>query len=103
MHLISAAVIYSVAIALGLSVCFLACLALTQPITLITVLPISIAGWGIREAGLISVLSFAGVTNNDALVVSIVFGILLIIITLPGGIFLLFKNKPLNNRGGETS
>ena len=103
MHLISGAVVYLIAISLGVKVGLLACLMLTQPVLLLTVIPVSIAGWGVREVGLIAVLSFVGVDNDNAFLVSIVFGILLIFISLPGAIVWVFKNQMLKRPKGENT
>lgn len=93
MHAMTGMAIYEVAHGLGLSIGLLECVVLTPPISLITVLPISMAGWGVREAGMVTALAFAGITAHDALVVSILFGLLLMLISIPGGVFWLYTHR----------
>src|SRR6202043_604866 len=47
---------------------------LTPPIMLITMMPISIAGWGVREATMMVAFGYAGLAQTDGTVVSILFG-----------------------------
>jgi uncharacterized protein (TIRG00374 family) len=93
MHAMTGMAIYEVARGLGLSIGLLECVVLTPPILLITVLPISMAGWGVREAGMVTALAFAGIAANDALIVSILFGLLLMLISIPGGVFWLYTHR----------
>jgi hypothetical protein len=95
MHAMTGTAIYEVAHGLGLSIGLLECVVLTPPVSLLTVLPISMAGWGVREAGMVTALAFAGVAANDALVVSILFGLLLMLISIPGGVFWLYTHRHL--------
>jgi hypothetical protein len=95
MHAMTGMVIYEVARGLGLSVGLVECIVLTPPISLLTVLPISLAGWGVREAGMVTALAFAGVAAHDALIVSILFGLLLMLISIPGGVFWLYTHGDL--------
>jgi uncharacterized protein (TIRG00374 family) len=71
--------------ALAVDVSILDCLVLIPPITLLTTLPISIAGWGIREGAMVGAFAFVGVLEGDAFIVSLLFGILNIIFAIPGG------------------
>jgi uncharacterized protein (TIRG00374 family) len=95
MHAMTGMAIYEVARGLGLSVGLVECIVLTPPISLLTVLPISLAGWGVREAGMVTALAFAGVEAHDALIVSILFGLLLMLISIPGGVFWLYTHGDL--------
>ena len=59
------------------------------PVTLIQLLPVSLAGWGVRELALVVVLSSFGVSAEIALTISLLFGLLLIVTGLPGGLIWL--------------
>src|SRR5262245_29947000 len=48
---------------------------LTPPIMLITMVPISIAGWGVREATMMVAFGYAGLAQADGTMVSILFGV----------------------------
>ncbi len=63
-------------------------------VMLITVIPLSIAGWGIRESAMVIGLSFIGVSQIQSFAISFTFGLLLIIATLPGFIlWIIYKHK----------
>ena len=65
---------------------FLDCLVLIPPVVLVSTIPISIAGWGVREAAMITLLALVGVAKADAFVLSVLFGLLTFGLSLPGGI-----------------
>jgi uncharacterized membrane protein YbhN (UPF0104 family) len=58
-------------------------------LSLLLMLPISISGWGLREATLSSVLALWGVNASITVLASISFGAITIISVLPGAYFLL--------------
>ena len=59
---------------------------LTPPIMLITMMPISIAGWGVREATMMVAFGYTGLVQADGTVVSILFGAVYFIVGAFGGI-----------------
>jgi hypothetical protein len=58
-------------------------------VLLLTVLPISIAGFGVREGGYVAVLGAAGVGAATATLFSLITVVLLALASLPGAFFLL--------------
>jgi uncharacterized membrane protein YbhN (UPF0104 family) len=58
-------------------------------LSLLLMLPISISGWGLREATLSSVLALWGVNPSLTVIASISYGALTVISVLPGAYFLL--------------
>jgi len=65
------------------------CLVLVPPVILAATLPISISGWGVREN--ITVLLFAGigVSHEQSAAMSLLFGLISLLVSLPGGLFWL--------------
>jgi len=59
---------------------------LIPPIMLITMLPISIAGWGVREATMMVAFGYAGLAQADGTVVSLLFGAASFIVGAIGGL-----------------
>ncbi|MBN9600144.1 MAG: flippase-like domain-containing protein [Afipia sp.] len=59
---------------------------LIPPIMLITMLPISIAGWGVREATMMVAFGYAGLVPADGTVVSLLFGAAYFIVGAIGGL-----------------
>src|SRR6202166_4246019 len=64
---------------------------LIPPIMLITMLPISIAGWGVREATMMVAFGYAGLAQTDGTVVSILFGAVSFIVGAAGGLVWIFS------------
>jgi uncharacterized membrane protein YbhN (UPF0104 family) len=62
---------------------------IVPPVTLIQLLPISLAGWGVREAGLVVALASFNVPAEAALATSVLLGLCLIAAGLPGGLIWL--------------
>jgi uncharacterized membrane protein YbhN (UPF0104 family) len=59
---------------------------LIPPIMLITMLPVSIAGWGVREATMMIAFGYAGLATTDGTMVSIVFGAATFVVGAMGGL-----------------
>lgn len=66
---------------------------LVPPIMLITMLPISIAGWGVREATMMVAFGYAGLAQADGTVVSLLFGAVYFIAGAIGGLFWILSTE----------
>ena len=78
-----------VAQSLGVELSFISWVAIIPPITLIQLVPISLAGWGVRELGFVVVLAGFGIPAEAALAASLLVGLCMIVIGLPGGLLWL--------------
>jgi hypothetical protein len=56
------------------SVEFVQLFYLVLPVVLIATIPVSIAGWGVRESAMVLAFSYAGLAEGDGLIVSILYG-----------------------------
>lgn len=83
--------VYYIACALHLPIQLIDLLGMMPAIILITLLPISFAGWGLREGTMIGFLLFLGLSKSGILALSVLYGILLILASLPGLYFYLFN------------
>lgn len=86
-------VIFVLARALGLSVGIMACLLVVPLSNLVQILPISIAGWGVREGFLVAAFGLFGVAAEKAFTLSVIFGLLTILISLPGGVIWIARKR----------
>jgi len=68
-------------------------LALVPPVMLITMLPISIAGWGLREATMMVAFGYAGLPQADGLTVSLLFGTMIFAIGAAGGLVWILSSE----------
>jgi glycosyltransferase 2 family protein len=83
---------YAIARSLSLNVTAIDCLILMQPVTLLATLPISIGGWGVREAAMVTFFGLIGVAPSAAVLLSVQLGLLAVVLSLPGG-FLFFIQR----------
>ncbi len=67
--------------------------AIVPQMLMATILPISFAGWGVREGVLVFALAYYSVGTEEALAASIIFGIAQIIRSLPGGLVWLLRDR----------
>ena len=81
---------YIIARSLAIDIGPLDCLMLMQPVALITALPISIGGWGVREVTMVMLLGLIGVSSEAALALSVQIGLINLIVSLPGGLLWIF-------------
>jgi uncharacterized protein (TIRG00374 family) len=88
--------VYVIAVGLGLDVGLFESLVLVPAVILLSTVPISIGGWGLREGLMVVALGLAGIPADAALSVSILFGLAQIVAGLPGGVLWL-------NAGGTTA
>lgn len=56
----------------------------------VTLLPIFIGGWGVRELAVAALLTSHGASAEEAVVYSVAFGLAVMVATLPGAFFWLF-------------
>ncbi|TAN53303.1 MAG: flippase-like domain-containing protein [Rhodospirillales bacterium] len=85
-HVNFSLVVFALAKGLDIDVGVIDCLVLVPPVLLIMTLPISIAGWGVRETAMVTAFGFIGVADAASLVLSILLGLLGTVMCLPGGL-----------------
>jgi uncharacterized membrane protein YbhN (UPF0104 family) len=76
--------------AVGADLSLLNALYLVLPVALISIVPISIAGWGVREGAMVAAFAYAGLPQSDGLVVSILFGGMALVLGAAGGLVWVF-------------
>lgn len=89
----NALVIFVLAKGIGLSVTVATCLLIVPLANLLQTLPISIAGWGVREAFFVLAFGWFGTAPEKALTISVLFGLLGIVVSLPGGVMWLVQKR----------
>jgi uncharacterized protein (TIRG00374 family) len=100
-HIAVSAIFWLLAKSIGVALGFATCLAFVPVVLLITTVPISVAGWGVRETGVVTLFSLVGVPAVQSLAVSIIFGIAVAAAAIPGGIvWLVTKSAGRNDAAG---
>ncbi len=77
--------VHVIAVGIGLDVGLFESLVLVPAVILLSTVPVSIGGWGLREGLMVVALGLAGVPADAALTVSVLFGLAQIVAGLPGG------------------
>ena len=70
-------------------------LAVVPAIILITFIPLSFAGWGVREGASVIMLGAVGIGAGQALAISVLFGLALLAAVLPGCVLWLKGGRRL--------
>ena len=96
-HLSTVAVFWCGALAVHASVSFPQLLFVILPVLLISAIPISIAGWGVRESLMVAGFFYAGLVQGDGLVVSIIFGVATLAMGAIGGVVWIASGYRLNS------
>ncbi|WP_315831432.1 lysylphosphatidylglycerol synthase transmembrane domain-containing protein [Bradyrhizobium prioriisuperbiae] len=90
-HVLAVVIAWAVVRSIAAPATFPQVFLLIPPIMLITMLPISIAGWGVREATMMVAFGYAGLPQADGLVVSILFGAVSFAVGAIGGLVWVFS------------
>jgi hypothetical protein len=97
-HLLTIVSAWVIARILAIDASLLDCLIMIPPVVLVSMLPVSIAGWGVREGAMVVGFGLLGIKPSDALAISICFGLASIVVGLPGGLLWL-RNRQAASAG----
>jgi len=97
-HVASIALVFLFGRAVGIPLTFLDCLLLVPPALLLAALPVSLAGWGIREGAMASLFALVGIAPADGVTVSILYGLTAPAIGLAYGLFAVFDSRGTSNK-----
>ncbi len=94
-HLLTALAAWCAARAVNADLPLLYSVFLVLPVVLIAVVPISIAGWGVRESAMVAAFGYAGLPPSDGLLVSLLFGAGYLVVGALGGLVWTFTTERL--------
>jgi len=92
-HFLSVLTMYGLSISIEVGLSFQMLLIAVPPVFLLTIVPVSLAGWGIREGAMVGIFMLVGADQTKILAMSILYGLLLIISALPGSYFWVKTKK----------
>ena len=92
-HLLTVIAMYSISLSVELNLSFQIFLIAVPPVFLLTIVPISLAGWGIREGAMVGIFLLIGADETKILAMSILYGIILIASAVPGSFFWIRSKK----------
>jgi uncharacterized membrane protein YbhN (UPF0104 family) len=90
-HVLAVVIAWCVVKSIASPVMFSQAFQLVPPVMLITMLPISIAGWGVREATMGLAFGYAGLVTTEGVNVSLLFGAVSFIVGAIGGLVWIFS------------
>jgi glycosyltransferase 2 family protein len=90
-HVFAVVIVWCVVQSIRTPVRFGQIFQLVPPVMLITMLPISIAGWGVREATMGLAFGYAGLMANEGVNISLLFGAVNFIVGAFGGLVWIFS------------
>ena len=93
-HLVVTTATWFLALSMGIELPLLASVAIFATAFLAAAMPVSIAGWGLREGAMVVGLGLIGVAASEAILLSLVFGLLQLAFGLLGGALWLLQGSP---------
>ena len=93
-HLANIAMFLIIAQAMGVGLPILPAIAIMSVTLFLSVLPVSIAGWGIRELSLVQAFGQIGVAAEGILLASVCYGLMVMITQAGGFLQLIGRNRP---------
>ncbi len=95
--------------AVGIETPVLLLLPLVAPVLISMLIPITIAGWGLREGAAAALWGLVGLSAADGVAISVAYGLLILLFSLPGALIVLslvvgsspFGGLPDRHRGGR--
>jgi uncharacterized protein (TIRG00374 family) len=88
-HFLSIVSIFALGKSVGLQYDLLTYLVIMPPVFLLTLIPISLAGWGVREGAMLGLFLLIGANKTLILTVSLMYGFIVLVTSLPGLVFYL--------------
>lgn len=85
-HLLTVSAAWCLVQSVGATASFVLLLFVVPPVLLVSTIPVSIAGWGLREGTMIVAFAYAGLAQADGLIVSVLIGLTAFAIGAIGGV-----------------
>jgi len=102
-HFLTAASAAIAAQAIGASLSFFYALFLVLPVILISIVPISVAGWGVREGAMAAAFGYAGLAPGDGLIVSLLYGLTYLAVGVLGGLVWILSGRQVKDEAIPTT
>jgi glycosyltransferase 2 family protein len=93
MSLLNGVAIWLIGVAYGAGTDFFSAMIASPVVFLVAMIPISVAGWGLREGAFVLAFGLFAVSSADALAVSITFGIAVLLAYSPAILLLLLARR----------
>ncbi len=74
-------------------------LPLAAPVLMTMLIPVSVAGWGVREGAAALLWSVVGLTPEEGAAISVTYGLIVLVAALPGVTALVLPSAGRGRRG----
>jgi glycosyltransferase 2 family protein len=101
-HILAIFSIYFISQSIGQNLGLLIFLVIFPSVVLLTVIPVSFAGWGVREGAMVGLFMSAGADKAPILLISILYGLAVMLASFPGFIFWLTRKEEKEKRLHQT-
>ena len=95
-HITYITIFYIISLSIEIKLSWSEAFFVLPPVMLAVALPISVAGWGVREAGMAFMLSIYGIPTSDAVLSSLILGVYTLLFALPGSALWLIEKYEKN-------
>lgn len=85
--------------AVGVDTSLVRLLPLVAPVLMTMLIPVTVAGWGIREAAAAALWGLVGLTPADGAAISVAYGLLVLVSSLPGALVLMASSGDRDRTG----
>ncbi|WP_041673536.1 lysylphosphatidylglycerol synthase transmembrane domain-containing protein [Sulfuricella denitrificans] len=92
-HCLVAVFVYALARVVHVPVGIGECLLLIPLVMLVSMIPVSVAGWGVREGAMVIAFGFFHISPGDSMLVSILFGVVVALASIPGLFFWMMMGR----------
>lgn len=96
-------IVFVLARAVGAELTWVDSLLLVPPVLLVSAIPVSVAGWGVREGAMVVALGYAGVAPAAGFAISVLLGLTLAAASLPGAGLWLASGESARSLGRAAS
>ncbi len=94
-HMVRTFIVYLLALGMSMPVTFSQCLIIVPLALLVTAIPVSLGGWGLREGAFIVAFATVGLAPEQSFVLSVLFGLITLLWSMLGGIVWMFHQIPV--------
>jgi uncharacterized membrane protein YbhN (UPF0104 family) len=100
-HLVTVGLAWGAAKSVAVPLDALYALLLIPPVILVATVPISIAGWGVRESAMMTAFTYAGLPQTDGLILSVLYGAVMFVTGAAGGVVWILSRDSQKLANGE--
>jgi len=96
-YILAGVSVYILAYVLNIDVGFLTIVGITSTVLIVSMVPISIGGWGMREASFAILLTPFAASQESSVILGLLYGFAILLASLPGAWYFLTRDKKISD------